>query len=115
MPAGHQWSVYKACTVCKLACLYRFYNHLRGLTGPYPRVLALLFFRYFLDRFSDHLLVPFLAIFGTKKEAKMLPNALKNRVEKGHPKKEAQGSILEHFEELFGDFLDQKRFGSDLG
>ena len=31
----------------------------------------------------------------------MLQNALKNRVEKGHPKKEAQGSILEHFEELF--------------
>ena len=32
---------------------------------------------------------------------KVLQNALKNRVEKGHPKKEAQGSILEHFEGLF--------------
>ncbi len=39
---------------------------------------------------------------------KVLQNALKNRVEKGHPKKEAQGSILEHFEELFGRLFGSK-------
>ena len=38
----------------------------------------------------------------------MLPNALKNCVEKGHPKKETQGSILEHFEELFGRLFGSK-------
>ena len=38
----------------------------------------------------------------------MLQNALKHRVEKGHPKKEAQGSILEHFEELFGRLFGSK-------
>ena len=39
---------------------------------------------------------------------KVLQNALKNIVEKGHPKKEAQGSILEHFEELFGRLFGSK-------
>jgi len=39
---------------------------------------------------------------------KVLQNALKNRVEKGHPKKEAQGSILEHFEELFWRLFGSK-------
>ena len=38
----------------------------------------------------------------------MLQNALKNRVEKGHLEKEAQGSILEHFEELFGRLFGSK-------
>ena len=40
----------------------------------------------------------------------MLQNALKNRVKKGHSKKEAQGSISEHFEELFG-----RLFGTKIG
>ena len=39
---------------------------------------------------------------------KVLQNALKNRVEKGHPKKEAQASILEHFEEFFGRLFGSK-------
>ena len=39
---------------------------------------------------------------------KVFQNALKNRVEKGHPKKEAQDSILECFEELFGRLFKAK-------
>ena len=38
----------------------------------------------------------------------MLQNALKKRDKKGHSKKEAQGSIAEHFEELFGRLFGSK-------